>query len=208
MHKKPMRLYSAPPSPFARKVLVVLHETGLLNQVEIVTATGTPLDTGSMPIGQNPLGKIPALAREDGPAIYDSRVICRYLDALAADTLYPPEPRLWDTLTLEATADGIMDAAILMIYETRVRPEEKRFAPWVEGQWAKVDRALDAIESRWIDHLNGPLDMGQIAIGCALGYLDFRQAAREWRKGRPHLAVWEAEFAKRASMRETQPPQA
>lgn len=203
-----MRLYHSPTSPYVRKVMALLHETGLLKQVEILAATGTPVDPGSMPLDQNPLGKIPALERDDGPAIYDSRVICRYLDALAGDQLYPAAPQLWDTLTLEATADGILDAAILMVYETRVRSEETRYQPWIEGQWAKVDRALDAVESRWIDHLNGPLDMAQIALGCALGYLDFRHSAREWRKDRPHLAVWEAEFAKRASMRETQPPAA
>lgn len=208
MHKKSMRLYHSPTSPYVRKVMVLLHEAGLLKQVEIIGATGTPVDPGSMPLGQNPLGKIPALERDDGPAIYDSRVICRYLDAMADDQFYPPGPRLWDTLTLEATADGILDAAILMIYEQRVRPEEKRYHAWVEGQWAKVDRALDAVESRWMDHLNGPMDMAQIAMACALGYLDFRHPAREWRKNRSHLAVWEAQFAKRPSMRETQPPAA
>lgn len=208
MHKKSMRLYHSPTSPYVRKVMVLLHEAGLLKQVEIIGATGTPVDPGSMPLGQNPLGKIPALERDDGPAIYDSRVICRYLDAMADDQFYPPGPRLWDTLTLEATADGILDAAILMVYEQRVRPEEKRYHAWVEGQWAKVDRALDAVESRWMDHLNGPMDMAQIAMACALGYLDFRHSAREWRKDRSHLAVWEAQFAKRPSMRETQPPAA
>jgi glutathione S-transferase len=157
-----------------------------------------------MPVALNPLGKIPALARDDGPALYDSRVICRYLDDRAQAGLYPAS-RLWDVLTLEATADGIMDAAVLIIYESRVRPEDHRFAPWVDGQWTKIDRSLDALEQRWLSHLHGPLDMGQIAVGAALGYLDFRHDERGWRNGRPGLAAWEAVFAERPSMVATRP---
>ncbi|MBZ4689459.1 MAG: Glutathione S-transferase-like protein [Cereibacter sp.] len=200
-----MRLYYSPTSPYVRKVMVLLHETGMLDQVELISVGGTPVDTGTLPLALNPLGKIPALERADGPALYDSRVICRYLDSLAGNRLYPSGNRLWDTLTLEATADGMLDAAILMVYETRVRPEEKRFEPWVEGQWGKIDRALDALESRWIAHLTGPLDMGQVAVGCALDYLDFRHAGRAWRSARPDLAAWHARFADRPSMVATVP---
>ena len=200
-----MRLFHSPTSPFVRKVMVTLHETGQAADVTLVPAKGTPVDPGSMPLGQNPLGKIPALERDDGPAIYDSRVICRFLDDRARANLYP-SPRQWEVLTLEATADGIMDAAVLMVYESRVRPEENRFAPWVEGQWAKIGRALDALDQRWLSHLNGPLDMGQIAVGVALGYLDFRHGDRDWRNGRPGLSAWNAVFAERASMVATRPP--
>lgn len=199
-----MRLFHSTTSPFVRKVMVTLHETGQTGDVTLVPAMGTPVDPGSMPLGQNPLGKIPALERDDGPAIYDSRVICRFLDDRARANLYP-SPRQWEVLTLEATADGIMDAAVLMVYESRVRPEENRFAPWVDGQWAKIGRALDALEQRWLSHLNGPLDMGQIAVGAALGYLDFRHADRGWRSGRPGLAAWAAVFAERPSMVATRP---
>lgn len=203
-----MKLYHSPTSPYVRKVLVLMAETGQSDAVELVPATGTPVDPGSMPLAQNPLGKIPALERPEGPALYDSRVICRYLDDRAGGRMYPPAPRLWDSLTLEATADGILDAAILMVYEWRVRPEDKRHDPWVEGQWTKVARALDTIEARWMSHLNGPLDIGQIAVGCALGYLDFRHDARDWRNGRPALAAWEKAFAARPSMAATVPPAA
>ncbi len=203
-----MRLYHSATSPYVRKCMVLLHETGMIDRVALVSVAGTPVDPGSMPLGSNPLGKIPALERRDGPALYDSRVICRYLDDMAGFGLYPPAPRLWDTLTLEATADGMLDAAILMVYEARIRPEEKRFAEWSDGQWSKIARSMDAIEARWMDHLNGPLDMAQIAIGCALGYVDFRLAARSWREGRPHLAAWEAEFSARPSMLATRPPEA
>ena len=201
-----MQLYHSPTSPYVRKCMILLHETGMLDRVDLISVAGTPVNPGSMPLAQNPLGKIPALERDDGPALYDSRVICRYLDGLSGKGLYPAEPRLWDTLTVEATGDGITDAAILMVYEVRVRPEDKRYDPWVEGQWGKIDRALDALESRWMDHLTGPLDMGQIAIACALGYLDFRHGARAWRDQRPNLAAWYDAFAMRASMQATMPP--
>jgi glutathione S-transferase len=201
-----MRLFYSPTSPYARKVLVLLTEAGHVDAVDLVLASGTPIDTGTAPLSHNPLGKIPALEREGGPAIYDSRVITRYLDDQFDAGLYPAGPRLWETLTLEATADGILDAAILMVYETRVRPEDKRFDAWVEGQWGKIERALDALEARWMSHLHGPLDMGQIAVGCALGYVDFRHGARNWREGRPLLAAWEAGFAARDSMKASAPP--
>jgi glutathione S-transferase len=199
-----MKLLRAGPSPFVRKVLVTLHETGQMNAVEVVSVTANPLDPDPALTVANPVGKIPALMRDDGPTLYDSRVICRYLNDLAGAGLYP-ETRLWEVLTLEATADGMLDAAVLMIYEARFRPEDKVHEPWVEGQWAKVDRALDALESRWMGHLSGPLDMGQIALGCALGYLDFRHPARDWRVGRPALAVWYAGMAERPSMQATIP---
>ena len=200
-----MRLYHSPTTPFGRKVMVALLESGQEADVAIVAASGTPLDPGSMPLGQNPLGKIPALELDDGSAIYDSRVICRYLDARSGGRLYPAAPRLWQTLTLEATADGMLDAAVLMVYEARIRPEEKRFPDWVDAQWTKISRALDALETRWIAHLNGPFDLGQVAIGCALSYLDFRHATRDWRNGRPQLAGWYEEFSHRKSMQATVP---
>lgn len=201
-----MKLYHATTSPFVRKVMIVLHETDQLEDVEIVSAIGTAVDTGSMRLAQNPLGKIPALERSDGPAIYDSRVICRYLDARAGTGLYPDGNRLWDTLTIEATADGIMDAAILMIYEGRVRPEEYQYAPWVDAQWGKVQRAVNALNTRWLSRLSVPhAHMGQIATACALGYCDFRLPDRNWRKGNEGLASWFADYGTRESYQATLP---
>lgn len=199
-----MKLYHSVTSPYVRKIMVQIAECGI-DGIELVAASGTPVAPDEGVIARNPLGKIPALEREDGPTLYDSRVITQFLDDLSGRGLYPTGPRRWDTLVLEATADGILDAAILIVYETRVRPEEIRFPAWVEGQWAKIDRALDVLETRWIDHLNGPFDMAQIAVGCALGYLDFRHGSRNWRKGRPKLTAWEAAFAERPSMKATVP---
>jgi len=203
-----LKLHHSPTSPYVRKVMVLLAETGQGADVALLPAAGSPIDPGTMPVAQNPLGKIPALERPDGPALFDSRVICRYLDDRAKAGLYPAAPRLWETLTLEAMADGMVDAAILMVYENRLRPEEIRLPAWVEGQWSKVSRALDMIEARWLPYLSGPLCMGQIALGCALGYVDFRHDARNWRATRPGLAAWDAAFAARPAMVATRPPAA
>ncbi len=198
-----MQLLGASASPFVRKVRVLLHETGQTD-VEFVEVVTTALQTDSAVAAANPTGKIPALVRPDGPAIYDSRVICRFLDDRAGAGLYP-ETRLWETLTLEATADGIMEAAVLIVYEGRLRPEELHYEPWLDAQWGKVTRALDALQERWMGHLAGKLDAGHIAVGCALGYLDFRHDARNWRQGHDALADWYADFAKRDSMQATIP---
>ena len=201
-----MQLLTGPTSPFCRKVDVLLRECGLREHVTDVLGSGTPLEPNQTTIASNPVGKIPALIREDGPTLYDSRVICRYLDSISGGTFYP-EGRLWEVLTLEATAEGMTDAALLMAYEWRLRPEEIRYEPWVDAQWAKIARGLDAIEARWMSHLEGRLDMGHIAVGCCLGYLDFRHDARGWRNGRPALTAWYETFGAREAMIATRPDQ-
>ncbi len=200
-----MKLMYSPASPFVRKVRVLIDEIGWTDRIEMVQASSTPLGTEDADlIAANPTGKIPALVRADGPAIYDSRVICRYLDSVAGGGLYP-EGRIWETLTLEATGDALMDAAVLITYDRRFRPADDGQAAWIRGQRLKIDRALDALEARWMSHLFGPLDMGQIAVGCALGYLDFRHGDLDWRKGRPALAAWEEKLRARPSMAATAP---
>lgn len=200
-----MQLFWSPTSPYVRKVVVLLKETGQESDVEFISAAGSPMNSDNMPTQHNPLGKIPALTHDDGPAIYDSRVICRFFDERAGGNLYPDTPRLWETLTLESLSDGVLDAAILMVYEGRIRPETIQMPEWLEAQWAKINRALDALESDWMDYMSGPLCMGQVALGCSLSYLDFRLDARNWRDGRPNLAAWEADFAARPAMKATVP---
>lgn len=198
-----IRVLSSPASPFVRKVRAVLIETAQTD-VDVVDVAAHPLGGDAALNATAPLGKIPALERDGGPTIFDSRVICRFLDHRAQAGLYP-DARIWETLTLEALADGIMDAAVISVYEKRARPEELWHQPWLDAQWAKVDRALDALERQWMSHLHGPLDMGQIAVACALGYLDFRHGDKDWRAGRDSLAAWYARFAERPCMVETQP---
>lgn len=200
-----MILHHSPTSPYVRKVMVLLHETGQLDSVSLVQTSGTPIAPGAVK-NQNPLSKVPALERPDGATLFDSRVITQFLASLTDNTLYPEGPRRWETLTLETMGDGILDAALLMRYEVLLRPADKQFDAWIEGQWAKIERSLDALEQRWMAHLAGPLDMGQISIGCALGYLDFRLDERGWRKGHPQLAAWYERFSQRPSMQATVPP--
>lgn len=200
-----MKLYYSPASPFVRKVVVHLRETGQLDQVELVSAGGTPVDPGTMPVRENPLGKIPALVLDDGSTLFDSRVICRFLDERAGGKLYPTGDALWPVLALEAMADGMADAAVLMTYETRVRPEAMRMQEWVEGQWQKIVRSLDALEGGWHDRLGGDLNMGHVAVAVVLDYIDFRHGVRDWRNGRPKLAAWHKVVSQRPAMQATVP---
>lgn len=199
-----MKLLMSPSSPFVRKVRVLVLETGQTDAVTEVVVNTTALATAPEVIAANPTGKIPALIRDNGPALYDSRVITRFLDDRAQAGLYPAG-RLWDVLTLEATADAILDAAVAMVYEIRLRPAEMQYETMMDAQWEKVSRALNVLNARWMSHLSGPLDMGQISVGCALGYLDFRHKSRNWRNGNDALAEWYATFSTRRSMLETVP---
>ena len=198
-----MKLIYAPTSPFVRKVMVLLHETGQLDDVEIHQVATTPVSPSEDLKAANPLAKIPALQREDGPTLYDSRVICAYLDERAKGRLYAGG---WDSKVLEATADGIMDAAVSATYERRIRPEDKQWGEWETAQMGKVLGACSALNARWMSHLKGTLDIGHIAVGCALAYVDFRQPDSNWRHGNEALADWFADFESRPSMLATQPP--
>ena len=199
-----LTLFHSPASPFVRLVRVTARELGLDAEIEERDVTTTPVASDPALVPANPLGKIPALARPDGPALFDSRVICRYLDDRAGGGLYPTAGH-WEMLTLEALAHGIMEAAVLSVYERRFRAEAQQSADWLAGQWSKITRGLDVIEAQWMSHLSGPVTVAQIAVACALGYLDFRHADAPWREGRPNLAAWYAGFAARPAMVATAP---
>ncbi len=202
-----MKLYHSPTSPYVRKVLIVLHETGQLADVDLLTSHTAPTAPLAGLAAKNPLMKFPALERDAGITLYDSRVICAFFDDRAQAGLYGSGARRFEILTLEATGDGILDAALALTYENRLRPEDKRWSEWDTAQWDKIAAACSALENRWLSHLNGPLDMGQIAVACALGYVDFRHEARNWRQGVPALSDWFAQFSERASMQDTMPPE-
>ena len=190
-----MILRSSPASPFGRKVKIAAHVLGLLDRVKIVNAdTLNPEDDLRQ---QNPLGKIPTLILDDGRVLYDSRVIVEYLDHLGGSGRLIPthSPDRFDVLVMQSLADGIMDAAILQIYELRFRDEDRREQKWVSHQAGKVERALVALESH-PPHLSPVPHIGTIAVACALGYLDLRFDGT-WRNHYPRLVAWLDDFSAR-----------
>jgi glutathione S-transferase len=198
-----MKLRYSPTSPYVRKVTVVAHETGLMDRLEIVPTNVWANDTD---IGRdNPLGKVPALTTDGGEVLYDSPVICEYLDSLHDGAkLYPPSGGArWTALRRQALADGMLDAGILRRLEL-LRKEPERSSAWIERQRTAVGRALDALEEE-ASALGAGVTIGHVAIGCALGWFDFRFPADNWRQRRPALAAWYAAFAARPSMQKTVP---
>ncbi len=197
-----MKLCYSATSPFVRKVVVAAIELGLDGRIERQPTSAW--DPATRLVEINPLSKVPALVTDSGEALYDSPVICEYLDSLGGGKLFPAAGAArWAALRQQALADGIMDAGVSARMEMQ-RPAEKQSADWAARQKAAIRRALDALEAE-AAALNGALTIGQVAVGCALGYLDFRYEADEWRKGRPKLAAWYDGFARRPSMSTTVP---
>lgn len=188
-------LRSSPPSPFGRKVKIAAAELGLLDRIDIRIADTN--DPGDSLRRENPLGKIPTLILEDGMVLFDSRVIVEWLDAEAGgDRLLPVERGArFAALRLQALADGLADAALLIVYETRLRAETERSPNWVAHQQGKIDRTLEALEAE-VPPLDAPITVGTIALACALGYLDLRHGGR-WREAHPKLVAWLDAFAAR-----------
>ena len=200
-----MKIYYAPASPFVRKCLVAATELGLRENIELVTAAAHPVNRDKNVVARNPLGKIPTLIADDGSVLYDSRVICEYLNALGNGNLIPRDGKArLHVLTEQALADGVMDAAVLTRYETFARPEPLRWKEWTAGQLEKVASGLDALEAR-AEGFGDRVDLGTIAFGCMLGYLDFRFASIGWRDAHPHAAAWFERFGARPSMVATRP---
>ncbi|WP_298840372.1 glutathione S-transferase [uncultured Roseobacter sp.] len=203
-----MKLFHSPLSPYVRKVVVLLHELEKSDAVALETVATTAFASDPSLSAANPLAKIPALQRDDGITLYDSRVICGYLNELFDGQMYPVGPGSWENRTLEATGDGIMDCAVSMAYERKLRPENEQSDGWVEAQWSKVSRALGVLNNRWMGHLEGPVSMAHVSVACALSYVDFRHGARNWRDGNEALVAWHADFDSRPSMQATRPPAA
>ncbi|WP_434699021.1 glutathione S-transferase [Pseudomonas sp. D1-1] len=202
-----MTLFHNPASPFVRKVLVLLHETGQQDRVALQLSQLTPVKPDQALIHDNPLSKIPALRLANGTVIHDSRVILDYLDHQhVGNPLIPREGAArWRRLTLASMADGIMDAAVMIRYETALRPVEKHWDEWLDAQRDKIRRALATLESEAIAELASHFDVASISVACALGYLDLRHADLEWRENNPQLAAWFSEVSLRPSMAETVP---
>ncbi|MBN2991077.1 glutathione S-transferase N-terminal domain-containing protein [Pseudomonas cedrina subsp. fulgida] len=203
-----MTLFHNPASPFVRKVRVLLAETGQQDRVALHACMPTPVNPDTQLVEDNPVGKIPALRLADGTVLHDSRVILDYFDHQhVGNPLIPRDGSArWRRLTLASMADGIMDAAVLVRYETALRPVEKHWDQWLAEQRNKIRRTLAELEAEAIAELASHFDIAAISVACALGYLDFRHPDMQWRADSPQLAAWYAEVSQRPSMQQTQPP--
>ena len=187
-----MILRSAPASPFGRKVKIAASLLSLSEQIEIVAADTAKPDEKLL--AQNPLGKIPVLELADGTTLFDSRVIVEYLDSLSpGKTVFPAGEARYAALRLAALADGIMDAALLLVYEKRLRPESAWNAGWMENQTGKIARALTVLSKNPPQVPDAPM-IGEIGLACALGYLDLRHQGA-WRSEFSALVPWLERFA-------------
>ncbi|MGE0850203.1 MAG: glutathione S-transferase N-terminal domain-containing protein [Hyphomicrobiaceae bacterium] len=197
-----MKLYWSSRSPFVRKVMVAAHETGLARCIRTERVVVSAAAPNPEVMAANPLNKIPTLILDDGTALYDSRVICEYFDALHdGPKLFPADPGVrWTALRRQALGDGLMDVIVLRLGE-QGRPTANQSEKHLSAYRLKIATTLDRLES---ETLEGPLTIGHIAAACALGHLDFRFAADDWRAGRPNLARWYDSFRVRPSMQATE----
>jgi glutathione S-transferase len=187
-----MKLFYSPASPFVRKVLITAAVKGLTSHIDAVASDATKGDPALN--AANPMGRLPSLL-VDGEPIHDSQVICEYLDSLAASPVLFPSAGMarWRCLTLASLADGILEAALLAVYERRYRPENMVVQSWLDRQWSKINASLAGLEASppaWGQHP----DYAHITLACALGYLDFRHGGT-WRAGHPKLVAWLDQFA-------------
>lgn len=194
-----MKLHWSPSAPFVRKVMICAAERGLVGRIETVRTPVAPVRPNpALLAGDNPLSKVPAMATDQGP-LYDSRVICEYLDDLGdAPPLFPTGPARWTALRQQALGDGLSD--IVILWRDEMMRGDQGSARHLEAMQAKVGAALDQA-ARDVPSLNRPFDIGHVGLGCALAYLDFRLSDQlDWRSGRKALSDWHAVFEARPSV--------
>ena len=198
-----MKLLYANASPYARKVRVVIAEKALTGIEQIAV---NPFDLPDALVAANPLSKVPALILDDGAALFDSPVICEYLDSLGTSNQLIPASgsARWDVLRRQALTDGMLDATFAIACETNRRPEHERSPDWIKRWVASINRSLAVLE-REIVNFGGDVTLAHIGAGCALSYLDLRASMLvDWRRDFPSLATWQSVFEARPSMQSTQ----
>lgn len=202
-----MQLLHAPTSPYVRKVMASAHLLGLTDRIELLDSAAHPIDRDVRIAAHNPMAKVPTLILDDGPALYDSRVICEYLDGLAPEYgLFPKTaPMKWHALARHALGDGLLDAALLARYELTARPPEKQWDAWRSAQLLKVQACLDEIERQAETLSTHSPTIGEITLACGLGYLDFRFAELDWRATHPKAARWNSQMQALPAMQATVP---
>ncbi len=201
-----MKLAYSSASPYVRKVMIVALECGLADRIEKQPTAVRP-DQPNTALGRdNPLMKVPTLTTDGGEVLFDSRVICAYLDSLHSGRKLIPESggARWKALRLEAQGDGMTDAGILVRYESTLRPDAMRWKEWIDGQTLKVMQGLDALEKE-PEILAGDLTVGQIAIACGIGWMQFRSIFGDLFAGRPKLKAWFDKISERPSFKATIP---
>ncbi len=201
-----MKLLFATPSPFARKALILVHELDSDSQVELVPSGAiTPVSNNDDVNSVNPLGMIPALVTDDGQHLFDSTVICEYVNDHFGGSFYPTDHAAkYQSLKLQSLCDGMMDLMVAVRYETALRPAELQWQTFIDHQFEKVDRGLAVLESS-VPQFSETLTIGEVAVACALGYLDFRYADKDWRTQHPALTAWLAQIQQRDSIQRTLP---
>lgn len=201
-----MKLFYSAASPFVRKVMIVAIEKGLADRIEQIPAAVSPIQPNTDLARHNPLMKLPALITDDGLELIESKVICQYLDSVGTGRLLAAGgPQRWRALRLEAIADGIADAGILLRYELTMRPEALRWPEWQAGQLSKMNNGLDLLE-REVAALDEPLHLGQVAVAAACTWLEFRNVVPGARASRPQLFAWlDRMNRERASFAQTTP---
>lgn len=199
-----MKLFSSSSSPFVRKVMVAAHELGLSDRLDQAPAAAHPVNRDATVRAANPLGQIPTLVTDDGAILFDSRVICEYLDSIGNGSLFGQGAIRWRNLTQAATGDGLLGAALLTRYEQVARPAALRWDDWVTGQMGKVTDVLDQLE-RIAPELGDRVDIATITFACGIGYLDYRFPDYAWRREHPDTAGWFDRFSLRPSMTATLP---
>jgi glutathione S-transferase len=201
-----MKLYWSSRSPFVRKVMVCAHETGLAPRIELERTLVVMSQPNLQLMRHNPLGRIPTLVTDDGRVLHDSLIICEYLDSLhAGPKLFPASGEArWQALLWHALGNGMLETLVLWRNET-LKPEPQRGADLLAAFELKTRSAVDALEHEAETLARTPFGIGHVAVGVALGYIDFRFSGLGWRTGHPALAAWYAQFAQRPSAQATEP---
>ena len=201
-----MKLYWSPRSPYVRKVMVCAHETGLADRIERVPAVVAMTRPHLELMRENPLGKIPTLVTDSGQILFDSAVICEYLDSLhSGPRLFPSSPeRRWEALRWHALGDWMLDLLILWRNEL-LRPQARRSADILAAFALKTRTAVSVLDREAAAIAGAPFGIGHVAVGCAFGYIDFRFPDLGWREGNARIARWFETFARRPSAQFTLP---
>ncbi|MEM7292282.1 MAG: glutathione S-transferase N-terminal domain-containing protein [Pseudomonadota bacterium] len=200
-----MKLRYSSTSPYVRKVTICAAELGLSERIERIATD--PWDPATDLVDDNPLGRVPALTTDEGDTLYDSAVICLYLDSLSdAQDLFPSGDNRWRVLRQHEMMNGVLDAGVAALIERAKRPEDKIWPDWVEFQLGAIRRSLTVMDSEISELAAESLNIAQINTGVALGYLDFRYADMlDWRAEHQALAQWYETFSQRESMQSSVP---